>query len=184
MAPEVYGFVLYRGAGEDELVPGFVPQLVHGLALGCVVGFDALALIGDDQVCVEVQEGVEDFLSPGALVVDHRHLQVWVGEPLKVCQGLEALLLRAQQGADGVGEGCVVLELFGPDGDHRGGGDDQHPADPLLLVSGSGHGDGRQGLAAAHLKEEAEAFIHGCRGDHLLSFAPALSRRGDCLILD
>ena len=178
MAPEVYGFVLYRGAGEDELVPGFVPQLVHGLALGCVVGFDALALIGDDQVCVEVQEGVEYFLSPGALVVDHRHLQVGVWEPLKVCQGLETLLLRSQQGADGVGEGCVILELFGPDGDHRGGGDDQHPADPLLLVSGSGHGDGRQGLAAAHLEEEAEAFIHGCRGDHLLSCFPGAEAPG------
>ena len=158
LTEDVDGLVLDRRSAQDQLVPGLVPQLVHGLALGGVVGLDPLALIRYDEVRIEAHQGVDDVLSPGGLVVDHSHLQVWAGEPLKVRQLLQALGLGPQHGADGVGEGGVILKLLRPDGADRGGGHNQHPLHLAHLVPGPGHGDGGQGLAAAHLEQKAEAF--------------------------
>ena len=158
LTEDVDGLILDRRPAQDQLVPGLVSQLVHGLALGGVMGLDPLAFVRYDEVCVEAHQGVDDILSPGGLVVDHGHLQVGVWEPLKVRQLLQALGLGPQHGAYGVWEGGVILKLFRPDGADRGGGHDQHPLHLAHLVPGPGHGDGGQGLAAAHLEQKAEAF--------------------------
>ena len=147
LAEDIHGLVLHRGAGEDHLVPGLVPQLVHGLALCGIVGLDALALIRDDHVSIKGQEAVEDVLTPGGLVVDHRHLQRLEGELVQVIQGLQPGLFVAQQHLDGVLEVGVVVELFRPHGAHAGGRHDQHFANLPHLVPGPDRGDGRQGLA-------------------------------------
>ena len=147
LAEDVHRLVLHRGAGEDQLVPGLVPQLMHSLALGGIVGLDALALIGDDQVGVIGQEPVEDVLPPGGLVIDDGHLQCLEGELVQVIQCLDAGFLVTEQHLDGVLEIGVVVELLRPDGADAGGRYDQHLLDLAHLVPGPDRGDGRQGLA-------------------------------------
>ena len=180
LAEYVDCLVLYRGTGEDHLVSGLVPQVVKGLALFGVVGLDPLAFVCDYQIGVVFLQGVEDALPPGAFVVDDRHLQVVVGEAHQVRQLLQALGLAAQHGLDGVGEGGVLLEFFGPDGADRGGGYDQHPLYLAHLVPSPGHRYGGEGLAATHLKQEAEAFP-GSGADFSLGHGCFLLPLGACI---
>ena len=158
LAENVHRVILHRGAGENQLVPGPVAQAVHGLALSGVEGLDALALIAYNEVGVKGLQALKDALSPCRFVVDHRHPQRRERPLFQVIQFLEALRFGTQQGAHGVGEVSILLELFGPHGAHTGGGHDEHPLQVAQLVAGSGHGDGGQGLAAAHLEQETESF--------------------------
>ena len=64
LTENVHRLVLHRGAGENQLIPGLVAQLVHRFALGRIVGLDALALVGDDQVGIVLQQLFKDAVSP------------------------------------------------------------------------------------------------------------------------
>ena len=166
LTENVHRLVLHRGAGENQLVPGLVAQLVHRLALGCIVGLDALALVRDDQVGIVLQQLFKDAIPPRRFVVDDGHLEALEGKCFEIGEGLETLGFCAQQRLDRVPEVGIVCKFFRPDGADGGGGYDQHSLDLAEFVPGPGDGDGCQGLAAAHLKKETEAFTH-CF--HLLS---------------
>ena len=133
---------------------------MHGLALGCIVGLDALALIGDDQVGIVLHQLFKDAIPPRRFVVDDSHFETLEGERFEVGEGLEALGLCAQQRLDRVPEVGIVCKLFRPDGADGSGGHDQHPLDLAEFVPGPGDGDGGDGLAAAHLKKKTETFTH------------------------
>ena len=158
LTEDVDGLILHRRSRKDELVPGFVPQLVHGLALGGVVCLDALALISYDEVGIVVQQGLEDSLPPCGFVVDHGHLQVGVGEAHQIMQFLQALRLCPQHRADGVRKSGIVLKLFRPYGADACGGHNQHPLDLAHLVPGPGHRYCGESFATAHLEKKAEAL--------------------------
>ena len=67
--------ILHWRPREDQLVSCLVSQLVHGLALSCVVGLDSLALVRDDHVRIELLQSLKDPVPPCGLVVDHGHLE-------------------------------------------------------------------------------------------------------------
>ena len=124
------------------------------------MGLDTLALVGDDQVGIVLQQLFKDAIPPRRFVVYDGYLEALEGKRFEVGEGLEALGLCTKQRFDRVPEVGVVCKLFRPDGADGGGGHDQHPLDLAEFVPGPGDGDGGQRLAAAHLKKKTETFTH------------------------
>ena len=75
LAVDVDRIVLHWRPREDQLISCLVSQLVHRLALSCVVSLDSLAFVSDDHVRIELLQRLEDSVSPCGLVVDHGHLE-------------------------------------------------------------------------------------------------------------
>lgn len=79
LAENIDGIVLYRGAGKDQFVRRRISQPVHGLALCGVVGFDTLAFVGNDKVGIVADQRLEDFITPGRLVICNSDLEAFPG---------------------------------------------------------------------------------------------------------
>ena len=124
---------------------------------------DTLGFVTDDKVSGIVVQRREDAVAVGALVVDNRPLERRYDRAVQLIERGQPLFLVALQNCHLTGIRGKVRNVFRPDCRNGGRARNQYAPDKPLPVQDTGHTDGRERLAAAHLEQQAEAFAgrHG-----------------------
>ena len=114
LAEDVDRIILDRSSGKDQLVSCLVSELMDRLALRCIMGLDPLTLVADNHVRIVLLQFFKDSRAPGALVIDHGHLQCFERKLHQIVELLDPLALLSQERPAGIFKVREFLKLFRP----------------------------------------------------------------------
>ena len=114
LTEDVDRIVLDRRSGKYQLIPCLVSEFMYCLTLRCIVSFYPLALIADDHVRIVLFQLFKDSGTPGALIIDHGHLQCFEWKLHQIVELLDPLALLPQERPAGIFKVREFLKLFRP----------------------------------------------------------------------